>query len=312
MHSRVLLMVLFSSASTAIAEERFYQVMDASGRMQVIREPTSPSSEKVEAVTASSPKLVDQNLVPVRSELQTQPSAKAKSVLAPYASYDGDEYVDSEAMDNSHQTQREKQRFFIMSDGAGQRIENMSGGYEQASASPSQSSVLQDEFLSLRVSYTQLPLTLARVMPNGCLSGQQIEGARALGSSRLSDVVFDKQLMNFVAPGQAIQVYRVSSEGARTISFRSYSRTDVEPAFAVPFVAFADGKGCINRIVDGYFQRFYPETKSRHPLLEGELVMHADDAYVMLIMPMSEVGGRNYKPEYRISSLGRISIKWQQ
>ncbi|MDQ8036254.1 MAG: hypothetical protein REI12_02455 [Pedobacter sp.] len=307
MFGRLSLILLIVVASHAEAEERFYQVIDAGGRVQVIREEVVASP-----AVAPAKKAADSPVPPSRTaveKVQVPPSVSDKKPGAPYAAYDGGEYVDSEAMDESHQTNNERQRFVILNDGVGQRIENMDGS-NQAFSSPSIEQKVE-EGVQLKNTYLQLPVTQVQGMTNGCMSPVQRQQARSLASGRLTDVVFDRALSNFVTTGQLVEAYRINDVGVRTISLHSYSRTDFEPAFVVPFIAFADSKGCINRIVDGYFQRFYPETKSRHPLLEASLLMHSGDEYLLLIMPERAINTGNYQPEYRISSLGRVSIKWQ-
>lgn len=303
------MLLLSCSASSVFAEERFYQVMDANGRIQTIREPVR-SDEK----SKQNDKAVVDSATMSSSQSQKQSAASPDAAVvepsnAPYAAYDSDEYLDSGALDASH-SKNNKKHFYIVNDGAGQRIENMDGEAEEGR--PTSAAIGADaEYVELRDNYMVLPNASALDVAAGCLSEQQLGEAVVLSAGRLADVVFDKQLMSFVTPGQLMRTYHIDGQGLRTVLLRSYAKTDDDAAFVMPLVAFADAKGCILRVTNGYFQRYYPATKSKHSMLEANLVLHSDDVYIMIIMPMKHDEKSGIRPEYRISSLGRVSIKWQ-
>lgn len=309
-----LFFLFLCAASVALAEERFYQVIDASGRMQLIREGIDEKAvEKSAEEKSDSPRSRATDVSPSVSAEKFDETAPAPALVkaspsSPYAVYESDEYIDSEVMDESHRS-NDKKRFVILSDGVGQRIENMSGTNEAFSAPLS--TAISENYVALKNTYVPLPIVSAKDIRGGCLSEPQMNAAQLLPVGRISDIVFDKRLANYIAAGELVQTYRIRGHGARTVFLRSYAKTDLEPSFIVPLLAFADAKGCIDRVADSYFQRFYPETKSRHPLLEASLVMHSEDTYLLFIMPGGLINTVTDSPEYRISSVGRVSIKWQ-
>lgn len=301
--------------SVAKAEERFYQFIDASGRIQTIRQDVPQDAAEKDERSASGA-----GSAPVPTpEKQFAPAAmpmpaKAKSTQKsepPYAAYDGDEYLDSEVMDDSHaMSAPARKRFYVVNDGVGQRVENMDGAAE-GFAVPAVAASDEVDYIELRDEYMQPSDVKISDVESGCLSSAQVKSAKALELGKLADLVFDKQLANYVKAGHLAETYRIEGRGFRSVSLRSYARTDIDPAFAMPLIAFASEKGCITRIADGYFQRYFPATKSKHAMLEASLVLHSDDVYVLLVMPVMHKGRAGFKPQYGISSLGRVSIKWQ-
>jgi hypothetical protein len=300
------LMACLFVACTADAEERFYQVIDATGRMQVIRAPAA--QKPVESISSSAAEVaLPAPAGEALSEHQekTQPSASQ----APYAAYDGDEFVDSDALDSAHE-QPGKNKFYVVNDPAGTRIQSMSEG-EGASAAPVRNALPAREYVALKDGSVVVTEPVLLDEGKACLTDKQIQQSEELLAGRMDDVVFDRKLSGFLPASGLVQLYRVSGEGFGSLRVRSYARKDVDPDFVVPRLGFADARGCVTRVTDLYFQRYYAATKSKHPMLEADIVLHVDEAYLFLLTPSAPVKEAQPRPEYRLGSLGRVSVKWQ-
>ncbi len=310
---RVLLVIVLASALPCMtnAEERFYQIMGADGRMQVIRESVADDSSEAQSSgalplkqssAASEPK--DQD----RAQAKDNPPRKLTEVYAPY---DGEEYVDSDAMDAAHENPDNgaKKNFYVIPDGIGRRVEGMSDEVQQASAPDDALSAKR--YVDLRHSTMSRDIAQIQGLQSGCLLETEKKRAKLLPAGELGDVIFDRKLANYVRPGEVVQLYRLEKPGLGSATVKSYAMKDDEPAFALPWLAFADKNGCVSRIDDAYFQRFYPADRYKRAMLQASLLMHVEDAFVLVVMPDARKESTSNRLEYRVSSIGRVSLKWQ-
>ncbi len=315
MAARIFVVIcLLCVTGKVVAEDRFYQIMDATGRIQVIKAPAqSVPAPAVEGDKADAPASVPAQLP---ATLSTAPApapapapASPASVAAPYARYDSEQFVDSEALDEAHQ-KSSRSKFYVLSDPAGTQIQAMSE--DGAVLAPVLSSdKAEREFVALKDSAVISSGPEVGAAGRLCFSEKQLDKGDELPAGSLQDVIFDHKLGGFVPPSGLVQVYRVIGEGFGSLRVRSYARKDADPEFVVPRLGFADASGCVTRMTDLYFQRYYSATKSRHPMLEADLVLHAEDVYLVLLTPSGSVAGKQPRPEYRLGSLGRVSVKWQ-
>lgn len=152
-------------AAPALAEQRFYQVMDAQGRMQTIMLPDESApgakaeSGKTESGKAEPEKAEAEKTEPETGEQSNTPAAATpadpSATLLPAAvpapvpdsvpgsvapatpaaagapsgqeSVDDQEYLDSEALERSNFNPEKKKRFYLLNDGMGSRIEESDG-----------------------------------------------------------------------------------------------------------------------------------------------------------------------------------------
>lgn len=307
-------------ASAAMAEERFYQVIDASGRVQIIKGSTAgktavPASDKSAVVTGGAPSSSvsePSKVVPSPKSSGDVSSGKQGQLdnASPYADYDGDEFVSSEQMDAAHQTDS-RAKFYVVSDAAGTRYESISGG--EGAVNPLPVSEIQPRsYIDLKDNYASLQSFSDINQGKACFSEKQMSSAEELDSDKMMDVLFAASFKAHISAKSPVQLYRVKGEGFGALQVRSYALKDENPAFVMPLMAFANADGCITRVVDGYFQRYYAPTISKHPMLEAELILHAEDVYVVLMMPEVSPAGTKKGLEYRVGSLGRVSVKWQK
>jgi hypothetical protein len=308
---RALLLIALVSALPCMtnAEERFYQIMGADGRMQVIREPV-PDKSSVDA--SASPLQPSSASSDIKGQaMEPTPQNQSKKLIEVYAPYDGEDYVDSDAMDAVHEgaDNGAKKHFYVIPDGIGQRVEGMSDEVPQAfvpdDALPAQ------RYVDLKQATTSRDISQIQGLESGCLLAADKENAKILQVGKLGDVVFDRRLANYVRPGEVVQLYRLEKPGLGSATIKSYAMKDNEPAFALPLLAFADKNGCVSRIDDAYFQRFYPADRYKRAMLEARLLVHVDDAFVLVIMPDGSEDRAENGLEYRVSSIGRVSLKWQ-
>lgn len=302
-------------ACSATAEDRFYQVIDATGHVQVIREASPQRPAKNTAAQSRSAAL---DAPPTSKAAASAPDAviavgpeqmQSPPVEAPYAAYNGEEFVDSEALDSAHEKPG-KDKFYVMNDPAGTRIQSMSDG-EGMAISSAHGELSTREYIALKDGSVVMTGPMLLHDEKGCFTEKQMRQGEELLAGHADDVIFDRKLPRFLPPNGLVQLYRVTGEGFGSLKVRSYARKDVDPDFVVPRLGFADSQGCITRVTDFYFQRYYSATKSKHPMLEADLVLHANEAYLFLLTPSGPVHEDQARPEYRLGSLGRVSVKWQ-
>lgn len=304
--SRAMILIAFLPCLVS-AEERFYQVMGADGRMQLIHDAAPANSATPQADKAP----VDAGVVvDGKSEVLGKKSKPSNKLLDVYAPYDSEKYVDSDAMDEAHESAGNgaRQHFYVIPDGVGQRIEGMT---EEAPVAPVATVSEDAHFVDLRQSHTPRAISEVRGLQSGCLLEQNKIKAKPLAEGQLGDLVFDKRLANHVQSGEIVELYRLDTPGLRSATIKSYAMTDDEPAFVLPLVAFADKNGCVSRVDDAYFQRYRSASRYKHAMLEATLVLHVDDVYVLVVMPGERKNSAGAKLEYRVSSIGRVSLKWQ-
>lgn len=321
--SSLLLVALLSVASAKAADKRFYQVIDADGRVQMVEipadKPVNGSDDasagtsgfgEGEAPTESSPAVQspgdsDRRVAPPESDTTSEARGLSDEVSP-------SDYVDSEVLDRSGFNPESRKRFYILDDGSGNsvRIEESDGqlrGFDPGSPSFYQ---LPKEGRGTPITAPLQEITDAeRLSPlfafGGCLSPEQLQLASGLAKSAPKSVFVDRKSWQFVGEGQPVLVLSVPGTGLRRLSVSSYSLKSRKPEFFMPVIAYADEKGCVIRAsVAGYFDERHDATKTRHPRLSGPIIMLSSERYLLVVLPRRPLA--NLPAELDQSELGEL------
>lgn len=315
---RIVLGGLLLSLGQAQAEQRFYQVIDPDGHIRIIKqqdEPPADSKVPISAAPVAGAGEAGSSASP--SMPSTKPLDASAKPMKP-ALYDGDNYMDSEALEGSGFNPEQKKHFFIINDGAGSRIEDRSPDSEGLPVTRDASSDAeeQEKGYPLPDEYAEdvLPANLdGRIagLKNGCFSADARKKATQLAQGRYSSLLIDRRSLMFAGPAGVLQGYKLAGLGIRNLSVVSYAKKEDAPTYSRPLIAFSDANGCGVRVVESYFQMQYPATKTRHAMLQGKITIHADDAYVFVVAPDGAGRAHPLSNRYTLSEYGQISLKWQ-
>lgn len=335
MRKCIVLALGLMSAAPAFAEQRFYQVMDAQGRIQTVIMPDEPEPAKnkpeqaeksVETTKPDSP--VTPADVPARpaSVESAAPEAEA-STDDSIGSLESREYMDSEELERSNFNPEKKKRFYLLNDGIGNRIEESgeAEGGNQPDArpmfmppeeTPEYFKVFQAAPVDVQAPEALLSLFagMIRKSPDGkplCLGKASRRNVQALSKEVSASVVIDSKTRYFLGNSGVVSVFSVAGEGLRAIRIRSISNSDRKPAFIEPVIAYANEAGCVIRATtNGYFEHWLPATNSRHPLLEGRLTMLTGERFLLVVLP----GGRTTPStsDFPSSTDGVLAVKWHE
>lgn len=304
----IAVMVLASTVSAG--DEKFYPILGADGRVQVIKTPTdTDGSAKPKVATKAEP---DRSLAQ-----KIEPTAEAtKADFRAEVTDDSEEYVDSEALEKQQQSESsEKSRFYIVNDELGSHIDEGDGandGPEESVRAVTSTESGPEDFRTvdegLTVVATEDALAGLPGLPR-CLDQEAISAAGDLAQNESEMLVIDKRTYSFLkAPGIAA-TYHLGGEGLRSIVASSFSKTDRKPSFLHPFLAFFDTQGCLIRVVGNFYESFYRATEKRHPMLKAGLTVHAEEAFMLVLMPGSDEIESVASLPYKYSRVGQLKFK---
>lgn len=321
-------LLLCLATATVVAEQRFYQVIDAQGRMQTLMAPEKmPEAEKpVESQVKPDAEPGTDDDVPATagsgSEKEAAGEARPSVTAAPAAAAvratpAPDEYVDSELLERTNFNPTNKKRFYVVNDGMGSRVEEsesqLNGTDEKAPAFFSADPVEPFTPVGMELIETvdeQVLKTLIKAH-SFCLSEKELASASTLSRKSSFPVIIDRKTRQFLGAGGVVRVLRVSGDGLRKIGVSSYSKTERKPGFVIPVLAVANEKGCVIRAVpDGYFERRYVATKTRHERLEGSIIMMSAERFLLVVLP----DPKQLKPASEIPRTddGDFAVQWHE
>lgn len=288
-------------AVAAGAGERFYPVIGPDGTIQQVRsesgDDADPDAGKKETATAAPAReaapaaaasgSTGAAAAPRGGRGVVEPEAGKPSL--PHAPYDSEQYVDSEAVDAAAASPASQQRFYMIDEGGGTRISEMEAEEGAGVDAPVLNAPVQEEpYESLPAAFTEVEAeAAAREFPElpACVAADDLEQAPSLVAGTPGTLLVNRAAYMFLAPSRVLATYRVEGDGPRTIVARSYSRKDRQPAFVHPRLAFLGKDGCLTRVLHGYFERRYQRTDRRHAMLRGDLLMHSQEAWLLVLAP---------------------------
>lgn len=303
----LLIGLVFSLPAPLYAEQKFYQVIDPDGRVRTVKipEPLPADADKAKPPPKAKAEVKEQGSVPGNAPIGSAP-------------YDGDTYMDSDVLESSGFNPEKKQHFYIINDGLKSRVEeNMEGIPAElvesgvAESGPTENKERRFSGLPDGSAQTSEPASLKRLLGSDilCLAPDALKNPRSLEQGKTDTFVVDKPALNYKGSLGVVGVYQFPVSGIKTMTLRSYALSDSTPAFVRPLIALADAAGCIQRVLTEYFQSRHEATKTKHPGLEGEIMIHADELYLFIIAP--EDSTLAVSPSYPLSSYGQLSMKWQ-
>lgn len=310
-------------APDAMAEERFYPIVGPDGRMELIRSepaaaPRAGAAADVPATPPAAAAAARGDAGPVQADAPAvtapeAPATTAASAELPHAAYDSDEYVDSEAVEAAAAAPAAgKKRFYMIDDGLGVRTSESGGdqGGELVAPVAAPAAPERDMSQALTVSlHRWSPAEAATDMPwlPACAAAELLERATPLVGGVPVEQVVTAADYAFLAPNRVLGGYRLQGEGPRTLVLRSYARKRQQPAFLHPRLAFLDGKGCLTRVIYGYFERIYPASDRRHAYLRADLVVHTGEEWLLLLAPKDTEMAAAAVP-WRESGIGQLKF----
>jgi hypothetical protein len=324
-------LLLASVTVYAVAEARFYQVIDAQGRVQTVLAPdeaptapaTSESPTSREQAQPATPTTAPTTTLTPAPALAPNPAEEAPDVTAastvageaPEETGD-DGYIDSETLERSNFNPANKKRFYLLDDGMGARVEEsdgqLTGAVENGPALfPQAIETAYRELESSPVDITQPEDLKALSTGSTCLDKKAMKRTPSLGKGIPQAIHIDRKTWSFIGAGGIVDAFSVGGQGLRKLTVHAYAKSDKNPAFVMPVIAVADGKGCIVRaIASGYFDTWYAATKTRHHHLEGSLIMGSAERYVLILLPkqdnVRETAG------FPLTDDGMFAVKWHE
>lgn len=300
-----LCLALVLASAAAAAGESFYPIVGPGGGIEFIksRPDGAGAGQPAPAAGAAEP-------VPAASSSRPVAADEAPASRPTGARYDSEEYVDSEELDSAWQ-RGGRQRFYLIDDGMGRQTSHAGEGSVDAVADvPSQAPAAEEVSYPLQVAEEVLSAEAAQrrfpALPV-CLDPKSRAAAKAIQVGFPAEVVLDRHTYAFLPDSRIVAVYRIGGAGLRNMEASSFSRRDRQPAFASPYLAFLDEQGCLTRVQRSPYQRLYPATTSRHPVLKAELAVHTEEAFMLVLASPAEAEKPAPLP-YAPSSYGQLKF----
>lgn len=299
----------FALASQAAAqEEKFYPVIGTDGRVQVI---TAPADKEKEAKVRKA-KQKKTSAEPVAESLPSDGRKAAPSARAG-AAYNSDEYVDSEILDNQDSGKLEKKRFYIIPDELGTQVnqDGMAFTPTDESSPVFDDRPVEDKFRSIdelpEVLKGDLAVSALPGLPQ-CLGKDDFLKVKDMQVGEPESLLIDKAIYGFLKSPGVVAIYRLPGEGLRTVVASSFSRTDRKPGFVHPYLAFFDGQGCLTRVISNFYESLYPANQRRHPMLRANLALHAEETYMVVLVPKETQTKLVASLPYQYSRFGQLKF----
>jgi hypothetical protein len=296
------------ASQAAAQEEKFYPVISADGRVQVITAPAD--KEKVAKVKkARQEKAIAE---PVAGSLPPDARKVAPSSRAG-AAYDSDQYVDSELLDNQEPGKLEKKRFYIIPDELGTQVnqDGMAFTPTDESSPVFDDPPVEERFRSIdenpEVLAGDLAVSAFPGLPQ-CLGKDDFLTVKDMLVGEPESLLIDKGIYGFLKSPGIVALYRLPGEGLRTVVASSYSRTDRKPGFVHPYLAFFDGQGCLTRVISNFYESLYPENQRRHPMLRANLAVHSEESYMVVLVPKETQTKSVASLPYQYSRFGQLKF----
>lgn len=292
-------------ASVAAAEERFYPVIGPDGSVQMLRSPAASGP----AASGASPKATPPEPESEDAGEEGAEPVPAQGLAAPYAPYDSDEYVDSEKFEAAGKPREGGKRFYLINDGMGRHVDEPEGSPSpvEAVAEPA-SRIAPARYTALTANRLEGGAEALGIpaFPR-CLDARARGDALLLDEETARGLVVDEPAWRFLPPTRMLAAYAVAGKGPRTLQVRSYARKDKAPSFFHPRLVLLAADGCVTRVLQGYFDRLYKATDKRHAMLQGDVLVHADEAFMVVVAPADGSAGDAQSP-FREARQGQLKF----
>ncbi len=258
---------------------------------------TKSADQSMPNVSQPTVKRSDQMAVTATKHTAPLPAVKTDTSSSKQSSYissiGGEEYVNSEYLENREFNLDGKKRFYMMPQGEidsktgvvrmqpVEREKGVSRSFLNQVLKP-RASETPTETLALSSTYFIMPKQdVTESLDTTCFEGKKMKKAK----------VFDTQKEVSVWPRKPLEntfdydVVRLS-EPLKQMKLTSYASTQTNPQFYWPFVVFLDQKGCVLEGVSGYKNQEYPATALKYAALEG-IIRLPENAHYILMTPLA-------------------------
>lgn len=339
--SRIVLLIpcllfLWPVTTNVVAEQRFYQVMGADGRMQTILVPDEPVEKKptpekpvddgrATAGAGEREAVGTQAVTPATNAHPEETPQSAAPLLSPIIPIPGegsafpvgeDEYIDSEELEREGFNSQKKKRFYLLNDGMGRFVEEVQAGELTDTGNQSvPTPALDEQDVVARWASDPVELTDAKALGTLrggkplCLPRSELANAARVQKGAVRAVRADAKVWQFMKEGDVLELFLVEGEGLHKLLLHSYSKKEKNPSFFMPVIAVADATGCITRAVtSGYFDRWVGATKTRQHSVQGSFILLSSDRYVMVLLPSRQQAVTSFP----LSPFGEVAIHWHE
>ena len=273
--SSVSLLLAMLMADAAYAEERAYPVIDAQGRVQILKSDVPTSEKKTE--TTNDKKVI------------VQPKTGKSDA---FRSLDDDVYVDSEYLEQKNFNLEDKKRFYYVPNGAlGQQVIESDNNTPSASSS----SLIMAKKNRREAFYSDSYQVIDEKLID-------IQAPVIISFCQQND-----KLKKYLRPFKEINPLWLGTDGAihedidralvlpqsnlaeKKLRISSFATTNKKPKFYVPIVSFLDAQGCFLSGAWQYWSRAYPATEHQFASVEGLLAMPKNTKYIVFSRPDSKL-----------------------
>lgn len=266
---------LCSISSGLRAEERMYPIIDAQGRVQIIK------NEQNAAPSISNN--------PNKNTLEPATSTPTKE--DPFRSLEDDVYVDSEYLEKKSFNLQDKKRFYYVPNGtSGQQVIESSDDNVVSTPTPAfvksprrhafyanAYQVLTKDWLEEQVPFIADFCQNHKKIKKKSRSFKEIN-ALWIGSD---DVVVK-------AIDRILSLKTVNTE-EKDLRVSSFATTNKNPKFYLPIVTFLDSQGCIVSGAWQYWSQAYPANENQFSAIEGLLRMPVATQYIVFSRPVADL-----------------------
>ena len=268
--------VACSVCCMVFAEERVYSIIDAQGRVQIIK-----GAEEKPATPTQTPS----------SSAATQSTKPPNAAFQPL---DDEIYVDSEYLEQKSFNLEDKKRFYYVPNGTSSQpiIESNanSGGVSvpiaEATNAKRREAFYADDYQTLSKEWLieQAPATqqLCQQAKKLKKAAQPFKDSNALWLTADSDATRFDRVLAFSAKIQTERALRITS----------FASSNKNPTFYVPVVSFLDAQGCVLSGAWQYWSRAYPANEHHFSAVEGLLRVPSAAQYVAFLSPVKGLDSR--------------------
>lgn len=279
-NSVVWLLVAGLSAIDVQAEERVYSVVDAQGRVQMIKSEIKPQTQ---------PAIVPPSKATEKTQSPPVTSQDASSNAA-FRQLEDEIYIDAEYLEQKSFNLEDKKRFYYVPNGGfGQQI------IESDNGAPITPVTIQTKEQKRQATYASSYQTLSPAwLEANSLSLKQFcnntkklkKQARAFKSVNALWLGSDDKIASDVDRILVLPQVTLKEQNLRIVSFAG---THKKPKFYVPIVTFLNAQGCMVSGAWQYWSQAYPANENQFSAVEGLLRLPVGTQYIVFSRPMTTV-----------------------
>ncbi len=286
----ILGVALSSVLITAYAEERVYPVMDAQGRVQLLKSQVEPatkntaqkeSSTHPESVTPANEKSVPK--AQLESSVSTQTSDTFRQL-------DNETYVDSDYLEKKNFNLQDKKRFYYVPNGTGSQQVIESNGDNivtvpttKVFASKRRTAFYADSYQVLSKEWL---LQYAPMTQQLCQQSKKLKKvSKPFKDSNALWLTADNHTQRF----DRVLAFSETIAKEQHLRISSFASTNKSPKFYVPMVTFLDTQGCVLSGAWQYWSQAYPANEHHFSSVEGLLRVPSATQYLAFLAPVAEL-----------------------